>query len=520
MMNRTPLAERASLVVTPPRLEDHLANDASFPSAYLRALAAVAAADGAVSVTEFAALSDIVRLTEESALAGMMLIAALERPRPLKAALSELRKASATLDAAALASAFEVARPLLALQGTNSRGLAKDFAEALRHPLTVQELEAFAFEGEDGFWSSMTRRSMRLVKGAELAKLADECARLTGDTAIVEEVRACEDGKLPVEAVRTRMLEACAAIAHEVDRYEEQLALAELAEASADNFVTMARGLHQQVLQRLAMVEARIEHERATLAEDIDDAVHDAGNAVELELKERLQTDKWTAAEVWERISRTTLAREMERRVDRLVSRRETTLHLLKEDLRLFQEDMRLTRASVLQRRHHGQLAKLMPQLRLATRVVNALDGAASLTLGVGAASIAGAGAAAYLLGASVVMPVIAPAVPFVGGALLVAGAFKWITDSDKRRDGEIRHKREAFEKAFRAQLEQAQSSFNEQLDVVAREFVQSARQIVEPIVLEADAAERIAGLQVKMARRVIAQSRESVSRLTAQLPR
>lgn len=178
-------------------------------------------------------------------------------------------------------------------------------------------------------------------------------------------------------------------------------------------------------------------------------------------------------------------------------------MRLLKEDLRLFQEDMRLTRASVLQRRHHSRLAKMMPQLRLATRALNAIDSAANMTIGVGAASIAGAGAAAYLFGAAVVMPVIAPAAPFVGGALLVAGAFKWITDADRRRDGEIRHKREAFEKAFRAQLEEAQASFNQQLNVVRQEFVQTARQIVEPILVEADATERIAGLQVKMARRV-----------------
>ncbi|MCC4118441.1 hypothetical protein LLG90_24085 [Aromatoleum toluclasticum] len=195
-------------------------------------------------------------------------------------------------------------------------------------------------------------------------------------------------------------------------------------------------------------------------------------------------------------------------------------LRLLKEDLRLFHEDMRLTRASVLHRRHHSRLATLMPQMRLATRVLNATDTAANVTIGVGAASVAGIGAAAYLFGAAAVMPIIAPAAPFVGGALLVAGVFKWITDKDRRRDGEIRHKREAFEKAFRAQLEEAQASFDQQLRVVAQEFSETARQIVEPILLGADAAERLAGLQVKMATRVIEQSRLSLKQLVAQIPR
>ncbi|MCC4118627.1 hypothetical protein LLG90_25030 [Aromatoleum toluclasticum] len=114
------------------------------------------------------------------------------------------------------------------------------------------------------------------------------------------------------------------AIAREVDRYEEQLKLAEVAAAWAGAFVSTAKDLHKQVLQRLAMVEARIHFERDTFAEDIDDAVHDAGNSVELEIQERLKTDKWKASEVWDRIARTTLAKELERRVDRMVLRRET----------------------------------------------------------------------------------------------------------------------------------------------------------------------------------------------------
>ncbi|MCC4118626.1 hypothetical protein LLG90_25025 [Aromatoleum toluclasticum] len=187
------------LVFTRRRLEDHLANDDSFPSAYLRALGAVAAADGPVCVAEFAALNDIVRLTEESALAGMMLLTALEQPMPLKAALMDLRKASAGADAGVLGAAFEAARPPLVLQGTRSRVMAKDFADALRRPLSTRELDAFANSSEVGFWTSITRRSLRLIKGDETVKLADECVRLTGEIELVEQVRAFEDGKLPIE---------------------------------------------------------------------------------------------------------------------------------------------------------------------------------------------------------------------------------------------------------------------------------------------------------------------------------
>jgi hypothetical protein len=48
--------------------------------------------------------------------------------------------------------------------------------------------------------------------------------------------------------------------------------------------------MKSQVLQRLVLVEQRIAHERRLLVEEIDDAVHDAGNAIELAIADRLAT--------------------------------------------------------------------------------------------------------------------------------------------------------------------------------------------------------------------------------------
>ena len=194
-------------------------------------------------------------------------------------------------------------------------------------------------------------------------------------------------------------------------------------------------------------------------------------------------------------------------------------LRLIKEDLRLFQEEMRIARISILKQQHHTRFRHLMPALRLQTKVINAVDSAANVTLGTGGVAIASAGAAAYFLGAAVVLPAIGPAIPFVAVPMVLAAVFKWFTDSEGRKDGEIEHKREAFENVLRQQLLLAQTSFNAQLEAVALDFQQSAVQMIQPIMLEAEAADRLAGLQVRMAKRLIEQSSKKVAMVIQAIP-
>ena len=113
----------------------------------------------------------------------------------------------------------------------------------------------------------------------------------------------------------------------------------------------------------------------------------------------------------------------------------------------------------------------------------------------------------------------IAPALPFVAVPVLLAGLFKWFSDPGARKDGEIRHKREMFEGKLREQLVLAQTSFNLQLDQVALDFQKSAVQMIQPIMLEAEAADRLAGLQVKMAKRLIDQSSLTIGKVMQAIP-
>lgn len=101
----------------------------------------------------------------------------------------------------------------------------------------------------------------------------------------------------------------------------------------------------------------------------------------------------------------------------------------------------------------------------------------------------------------------------------MFALVFKWFSDPAARKDGEIRHKRDMFETKFREQMLLAQVSFNSQLDQVALDFQKSAVQMIQPIMLEAEAADKLAGLQVKMAKRLIDQSSKTIGRVMQAIP-
>jgi len=497
-----------------PDLDRHLAEDDSFQTAFLRCLAAIATSDGTVSLAEYGALNEIAGQIEQSAFAAHALLWFLEHPTDPPAALSILGRASAGVDRGTARAAFKAAQPLLMLQGEESRKAVQRFAKALGVKVTESDLAAFPTGAAPTLWKDVVRRSTRLMKGGTLLPVAEECLKVTREPEVTKMIGAYLDGEIAQPALYARVTGANAAIAQQLVEFERQLAASDVIEQTAQAYVATADELFQQVSQRLSTVEARLQFERANFDEDVEDAIHDAGNAIELEITDRLKTDNWKLAKVWESIGRTNFGKELERRVDRLATRRDQQLRMMKEDLRLFQADLKIVHASILDRQHHTQFARLMPRLRIGTRVANSVDDAASFTLGAGALSVAGAGTAAYVLGTAAVLPVIAPIAPFVGGTVVIAAVVKWLIDAGERKDSEIQHKRKAFEKALRKQLAIARTSYFEQLDIVGEEFRKTADAFLKPALLEAEAARRLSGLQAKIAHRVVGEARQAVARL------
>nr|WP_229224216.1 hypothetical protein [Duganella sp. SG902] len=499
-------------------MDEHLSSDQSFSSAYARAVGAIAGNGGSLTLAQFAAVTDIAGDGQSSAVFTALVLNAIESGVEVDWALNALSRSCTGIDQQAREHALSMTIPLLALHGADARPLAQRLAKALSVRLSPEDLERLPPAEERGLLANLGEQARRLVRGRSLADAVADFGRTAGQQELITHARHFQSGEIDQTALRDVVRATTAAITQDIGNYLEQARLLSVGEAAASSLVSAANDLKNQVTQRLILVDQRIAYERRLMSEEIDDAVHDAGNAIELAMTDRLNTDKWKDEDVWASMGRNQFGQEMERRLDRIVRRKEQALQLLQEDLRLFQSGMKLGQASVFQRQHHAALAKLMPRMRIGTRIVNKLDTAANVTLVSGAAVAASTGTAAYLIGAAVVLPVVAPVAPFVGGAVLLAGAFKWFTDGGKRKRTEIRDKRIAFEEELRKQLLAAEQSFNAQLDQVAEGFRDSAVQMLTPILLEAEAAGRVPGMRQRIADRVITQAQAAIRQLDAEL--
>ena len=499
-------------------LDEHLSSDQSFSSAYARAVGAIAGNEGSLTLAQFAAVTEIAGDGQSSAVFTALVLNAIESGVEVDWALNALSRSCTGIDQQAREHALSMAIPLLALHGGDARSLAQRLAKALSVRLPPEDLNRLPPAEERGILANLGEQARRLVRGRSLADAVADFGRTAGQQELSNPARTFQSGEIDQTTLRDLVSATTAAITQDIGTYVEQARLLSVGEAAASSLVSAANDLKNQVTQRLVLVDQRIAYERRLMSEEIDDAVHDAGNAIELAMTDRLNTDKWKDEDVWASMGRNQFGQEMERRLDRIVRRKEQALQLLQEDLRLFQSGMKLGQATVFQRQHHAALAKLMPRMRIGTRIVNKLDTAANVTLVSGAAVAASTGTAAYLIGAAVVLPVVAPVAPFVGGAVLLAGAFKWFTDGGKRKRTEIRDKRIAFEEELRKQLLAAEQSFNAQLDQVAEGFCDSAVQLLTPILLEAEAAGRVPGMRQRIADRVITQAQTAIRQLDAEL--
>jgi len=502
------------VTISRPNLDLVAQSAPSVQAAFLKVLTAIAASDGSVCISEYDQLVDVATKLDASPIASYCTLRHIEEPAGFSSAIAELKGKSSSILEHERRSLFDLALPLLHLQGDQASKYAIDLGKALGMSLTEHELHHFQSGPTPTFWKTITAHSVRRIKGREPLAQARDCIRITGNPGLAKQVVSYLDGDIEV-----RDLEAHVAL--QINDFKKQLAAFKSSidghlpsEEKGRRYQQTAEALLKQVNQRLVLLKARIDLEKDEFTQEFEEVVHDAGNAFELDVLERLKSSSWTLEKVWAGIGSTTFGKELERRIDRLTRRHEERLRLYKEELRLFSEEYRLTRVSLLNRTHHTELARSMPNLRAGTKVLNAVEGVADATIGGGVLAGVGTGTAMYFLGASTVLPVIAPVVPFVGAALLVAGAIKWMMDSSGRKDEEVRHKRDAFEAGLRTKMDDIRVSYFSQLDTLMVEFVKTARAMVDPVLLEADAVQRLQGLQSKVAQRLISDAHQSIKRL------
>ena len=503
--------------VEPLSLESYLDQDESFSSAYFRVLCAIASSEGLPSLAEYSAIYEIADSADESAVATVFILSGLERPRAITESLMQLKKASEGVNSKLRKETFDAAAPLLRLYGYKSRDLAKKLAKSLACDLKEVEINSFLSEEDKPWLKIIKRTSVRLMRGNQLRDLAKLSFSVTRDVKDVQCVVDYEDGLVTIDQLRAQLNSQCEDINHQTQSLESQMKLIEFGKTATTAYLQTAQALKNQIDKKLAAIEARIDFERSTFEEEIDSNVYDAGNAIELEIAERLKTDQWKNPQVWESIQ-TTIAKELESRLERLTRQRERTLQLINDDLRLFQEEMKFTRISILSRQHHTRLSNQISGMRVRTRVTNGLNSTADVTLGIaGVAAVAGTGT--YFLGAAVSLPAIVATAPFIVVPIAIAAVIKCLSSARIRKDKEISHKRNEFEKILREQLMLAQKSFNSQLDDLAKGFRETALKVTQQRMLEAEAADKLIDLQIKMTKRLVEESRRKVLMLSAAIP-
>ena len=515
--NPAPAPASAPLVLERPDLARSARDEPGFRLDLLRWLIAVASADGHVNLAEYEAIHDLAE-RGGSALDLVTALRMVEQPGSADTALAALRTAAAGLDEGTRRQVLAQALPLLRLQGSEALPLATRLAAALDLALTPEERAACEDVAATPSIQAALASPLRTLQGRTLRAAAVDAFRMTGDTRLTAAIGRYAAGEATLQDLQAAIDTALQQAEGRGRSFEQVLRERPADDPGLQAAIDSAEQLFHHIGQRLAIVQARIESDKAQFNDEFDEVIHDAGNAVELEMLERLKTDDWTLKKVWDSMGRSTFAKELERRVERIARRHERQLHLMKEDLRLFQQEYRLAQAQVIARTHHGRLHGHMPGLRAGTRVLNATEGIANATLASGVVAGIGTGAALYALGSAVVLPVIAPIAPFAGGALLVAGAIKWMMDKPGRMGEEVRDKRQAFEAALRERLSQVRDSYFEQLDQTGQEFLASARVLARPLLLEAQARRELAALERQVGEAVLRRDREAVRGLRGQV--
>jgi len=498
-------------------LDQHIKNDQSFLTAYLRALCSIASSEGFTSLAEYSIINDIVDQVDETALASVVLLDALDNPRPLPTSLQQLKTASkgkeVTNELRKLT--FDRASPLLLLHGYKSQDLAKKLASALDYKVSQDELDKIFLREQNKPWLEIIKRiSTRLIKGNRFSNLAELSFKVTRDVSVSKFVFQYEDGLVTLNQLNDYLLDKFAKINNQIQSYENELNVTEFGAMATNLHLKTAQTLKDQIEKKLAVLEARLDFERTSFNEKIDYDVDDAGNVFEVHINERLATDQWKNPAVWESI-KNSMAKELESRLRRICEHQEKSLQLLKDDLRLFQDEMSFTRVSILNKQHHKKHVPSLRGMRFITRAANAANKAANVTLTLTGLAAAGTGASAYFLGTAVLLPAIGPVLPIIAMPVAVAALIKFFSNAERGKRLEVLHTRKEFENIFREQLKSAQVSFNNQLDALEKDFRQTAQNIIQPIMLEAEAADSVAGLQIKMIKRLIEESKNKLSQIT-----
>ncbi|MFT3859004.1 MAG: hypothetical protein QM742_16390 [Aquabacterium sp.] len=508
-----------NVFIANPDLDEVVTQTPSIQAAFLQVMGAIAAADGAVSIAEYGVLVELASRINGSSIAAYSVAHHILRPVDVRLAMSRLKQAADQESTDVRRALLQGAMPMLVQQGDAAVPLAQDLARNLGLSLTALELGKLQGLSSSSSWWGLPEQKLRQFLRRDVVRRASHCVRLTGSAALIATLRDFVGGRTEIDTLEACMRETLSEFSAALQRFESSISGAAIDSGQSKAYRDAADLAFRQVNQRLAVVAARLRQDKLEFDEDLEEFINDSANSFEKDIVDRFKSADWKDGKAWEAIRSSDFGKGLERRISRMSERSEHRLRLYQDELRLFAEEYDLMRAQVLSRPHHTQLAGIMPGLRMTTSLLNTLEDAANVAVGGGLIAGLGLGAAVYTLGAAVVLPIVAPAMPFVGGAIVVGGVIRYFMDPMARRDGEIQHKRAAFERELRQQVSQIRESYFAQLDAVLKGYQHTARIMVEPLVLEAEALSRLPELEKLVGQHLVTQARASLRQLGGDRP-
>ncbi|MFA9218112.1 MAG: hypothetical protein ACEQSK_13555 [Sphingomonadaceae bacterium] len=177
-------------------LDEHMSSDQSFSSAYARAVGALAAGNGTLTLAQFAAVTEIAGEGNASAVFTALVLNAIESGVDIDWALSALSRSSTSIEVAARENALSMTIPLLALHGVDARALAQRLARALGVRLAPDDVSRLPAAEERGLLASLGEQARRLVRGRTVADAVADFGRQTGQVALIDHARNFQSGYL------------------------------------------------------------------------------------------------------------------------------------------------------------------------------------------------------------------------------------------------------------------------------------------------------------------------------------
>ncbi|WP_028452932.1 hypothetical protein [Chitinilyticum aquatile] len=486
-------------------------DDESFITCLLRILGFIASKDGVVNLQEFVAMQQLIEKFECSSSASMILISAVSTRTDLsyKDLIVKLKRSASGIDGLVLRQAFALSTPLLQCQGTDSRRLAIELAQALGIELSSVELAVFPEETKAGI-SSIATSIINRVRGDDFTLIIDEAQRIVGGSWVHELSLEYKSGKIKKEDLLGKIRDELIVLKEDIDNYEEGFDNLK-GSFVVPNEAAAIYELRRQTEIRIHILRERVGLLKKHLSEEIDEAICDAGNSFELDVLRRLRNDSGRKSIVWSDVARS-MGKEIELKLTRIVSRYEESLSVLEHEISNYQDQLAKTRSLIMDRVHHHAVSAKAPSLRLRTRVAFAMNDLASATLVT--EFLVGSGWAMAIGGKLVAissLTVLTPMLPYIAAATLTSIFVKYLSSIGSYKEKEIEAKRKDLEQEMRARLNSARDRFHEQIDKIESAFIQHARSSLMGLVIEAEASERYISSAQQIVNHIINENRKKL---------